>query len=211
MKRRSLFSMIAAGLACAFMFAASAQAATIIVHDDSGGGTVDVLGTAAGADVNNFHSAITEINGSVVSIPLNLDTLHLFDSGGVITGTGTKTIGVMGNEAVLTFAITSGTVMPHFVNLEGMITGVTPPGTVTSGGNTYDFSQMFPGGVINITFTKTVNTDYTTVFNHPGHNALTSGLGLQQAVPEPTSMALLGIGMTGFLAFRRLCKRTSVA
>ncbi len=31
------------------------------------------------------------------------------------------------------------------------------------------------------------------------------------AIPEPTSIALLGIGMTGFLAFRRLFKRTSVA
>jgi hypothetical protein len=31
------------------------------------------------------------------------------------------------------------------------------------------------------------------------------------SVPEPTSMALLGIGMTGFLAFRRLFKRNSVA
>jgi len=29
-------------------------------------------------------------------------------------------------------------------------------------------------------------------------------------VPEPSSIALLGIGMTGFLAFRRLFKRTSV-
>jgi hypothetical protein len=31
------------------------------------------------------------------------------------------------------------------------------------------------------------------------------------AVPEPTSMALLGIGMTSFLAFRRFFKRTPVA
>jgi hypothetical protein len=31
------------------------------------------------------------------------------------------------------------------------------------------------------------------------------------SVPEPTSVALLGIGMTGFLAFRRLFKRTAVA
>jgi len=33
----------------------------------------------------------------------------------------------------------------------------------------------------------------------------------QQSVPEPTSLALLGIGMSGFFAFRRFFKRTFVA
>jgi len=39
---------------------------------------------------------------------------------------------------------------------------------------------------------------------------LTQGFSVN-TVPEPTSMALLGIGMTGFLAFRRLFKRKAVA
>jgi hypothetical protein len=45
----------------------------------------------------------------------------------------------------------------------------------------------------------------------PGYKSSTITVTPYASVPEPTSFALLGIGMTGFLAFRRLFKRNSVA
>jgi hypothetical protein len=47
-----------------------------------------------------------------------------------------------------------------------------------------------------------------------GSNGATVGIinqGFSQAIPEPTSMALLGIGLSGLVTFRRFFKRTSVA
>jgi hypothetical protein len=46
---------------------------------------------------------------------------------------------------------------------------------------------------------------------HAPTDQFTGSTVVTAAVPEPTSLALLGIGMTGFLAFRRFFKRPSVA
>jgi len=217
MGKRSLFLSFAAGLASAVLFACSApaQAGIVDVITDSGGGTVDVDGTTAGADITNFNTQLTEINGSALTpnLALSFTTLHVIFSGGVFSGSGTKIVGSGSNEATLTFSITSGSVSSQFFNLTGVITGVTPPGQVTSGSNTYDFTDMFPGGTIVLSMNKT-SGDFAAALNHPGTNVLAAGFGLQQSVagvPEPASLALLGIGMTGFLAFRRLFKKTSVA
>jgi hypothetical protein len=72
-------------------------------------------------------------------------------------------------------------------------------------------SFQFTSGV---TFADAPSTiTITSVVASPGPNSLvtTTPSFSVSVVPEPTSMALLGIGMTGFLAFRRLFKRTSVA
>ena len=62
-----------------------------------------------------------------------------------------------------------------------------------------------------VTLTTTSGSLAATL-NNPALSVIGAGFGLHEsAVPEPASLALLGIGMTGFLAFRRYFKRNAVA
>jgi hypothetical protein len=74
----------------------------------------------------------------------------------------------------------------------------------------FTFTTSAPAGSVGGTLAASglsglMNGPVTTQNFHVAVMAVTQG------VPEPASIALLGIGMTGFLAFRRYFKKTSVA
>jgi len=99
----------------------------------------------------------------------------------------------------------------------GTVTEVAPsPGSNSLLANFNSFNSA--SGTQHFTITFTTNNAGAPGFSFSnfgfsgGSNSVSSVVTVTPGiVPEPTSMALLGIGMTGFLAFRRLFKRTSVA
>jgi len=68
----------------------------------------------------------------------------------------------------------------------------------------FQFSTPATGGTVSGTFAGMSNLDNPPVTGQHFNINVNS-------TPEPASLALLGIGMTGFLAFRRFFKKTSVA
>jgi hypothetical protein len=97
------------------------------------------------------------------------------------------------------------------------LTGVTVlPIGPTDTSITFDFNPVGASpGVYKLDFTLYSTSGLVlqggTVSGSPLPMGGVSGFVTPASVPEPASLALLGIGMTGFLAFRRFFKKTSVA
>jgi len=144
---------------------------------------------------NFFAAAGTTVDYSI-SYTVTAPAGHLIDdatSSGVFStfgGTGSGSIG----ETLLNAAT---------LKAVGTLEIASPPGAVSD-------AITFPG-VNSIIVQKDLilvggsNGASISIFNQ-GFSSTGSG----PKVPEPASLALLGIGMTGFFAFRRFFKRTSV-
>jgi hypothetical protein len=233
MKRRAV--VFGAALALMSLAISGARASTVVLSDSGtiGSFTMTNAGILAGTATitisgePNNSSAINTVNGApVVAEPTSFNgpiTLFVTPTGAntyslaLSPPTYTKTVGsTVGSQAILAYNLTDGataTNLPAFFNAAGLVTSV-----MANANPTYDFSDFSNGlGKFNVTFTATTfgggANSFASLFTTVGATATGNGSFSQisTSVPEPASWALLGIGMTGFLAFRRFFKKTPIA
>jgi hypothetical protein len=224
--RRSI--LFAAALTAMSLLCPATQAAGISVFTDSGTLGAFTL-TNAGIAPNGVATlslkllsptaeTLETVNGALVMLPaaftspITLAVTPLgFGAYSIAGATYTKTFGTGAASAMLTANLTGGaTAFANFFNLEGHVTAVGAnalPG--------YTFAPFAAGtGIDNVTLTATNFTggasSFGTVISTVGASATGSGA-FSEAVPEPVSLAFLGIGLSGLLTFRRFFKRASVA
>jgi hypothetical protein len=113
--------------------------------------------------------------------------------------------------AALQYNLTSGGALSFLglntLSLSGNVVGV-PSALLETTATTpivYNFSPFTNGGNVTRTFIA-VDGNFAGVILHGGAITGTGAFADQAAVPEPTSVALLGIGVSCFFAFRRCFK-----
>jgi PEP-CTERM motif len=176
------------------------------VYSDSGGGTANVVGfdsriQGAGATVTTpfVGDTITEINGSSVSVPLFMSyTLH--DDDGVISGSGFKVIGTLFRSETVNFSITSATIGQGVLDVQGVITSV-----ITNFLSPYDFSPLI--GTENVIAISDSSVNFADIVGVRNAHVNGANMMINEGVPEPSSIALLGLGIIGFVGLRRVHRR----
>jgi hypothetical protein len=236
MKRRSvLFAVVALVAVSSF---GSAAHATLVSSDSGSVGSFTLLNTGISGGVSHLEltftspasEALQTINGGSVSgigalftTPVSLDVTPNGANTYTVTSIGTTakvfTDAASGTSAELEWNLSSAstTVNPNVLNLAGNVTSVTTNGLVNAG-TTYDFSPFTNGSGSNkITLTATSFSggisSMASLIATAGGTATATGNGsfsetAANAIPEPASLALMGIGVIGLFTLRRLFKRT---
>jgi hypothetical protein len=232
--KRSFLLALAAGLLACSVGATGAMAGSVLAYEAEG--TFDFVLTANGSGVftisytsvsltkidnalipggpivSSFGNSGVAVTSTVSTPPLTSYTLfdppppdvqHL--------GTGAGEI----DTAEVTFNLTEGFALsPSFLNLRGLVVGAPAPLLETSTTSpTIDNFAPFDvaGGTMSLTYNK-VDADFAAVIANGGTITGTGAFTeLANVIPEPTSIALFGIGLSGVLAFRRYFKRAVVA
>jgi hypothetical protein len=215
--------MLLAGLGLALFLGSattSAQAGGIVISD---AGTLSAfklsnLGGGSFTLALSGTETLTSINGSAVSIPAAFDAVLAFTVTGAIgnaytltSGTFTKTFGTPPAIASLTYDLQVGLsgsgLSKDGLLLAGIIKSVAPNALPT-----WDFSLMVGGSHTFVLSASTYTggaTSMATVFTTAGATASGAG-GFSEintnAIPEPTSVALMGIGLSGLFTFRRFLR-----
>jgi hypothetical protein len=232
MRKRSILLALAAGLlACSFGNITS-MAGTVDVYQDAGTFSFSLTSTGSGHfSISYSNALLTTINNDAIptgSIEALLPTSapHTVTST-VTTGAFTsytlsqpapnlKSFGV-GPGAILTatleYELTTGTAInPGFLNLSGTINSVSSAllETTATSPTIYDFSAYSLGADITRTYTS-VGSNFANVIAHGGTIIGTGAFADLATIPEPSSMALLGIGVSCLFVGRRHFKWSSVA
>jgi hypothetical protein len=168
-------------------------------------GTPPVL-TAAGVTVAAFTPPLSNESGISFSGAFFAPVGSIVDY--AISYTVTAPAGFKFSDALLSGSLSAGGRDGSIIISESLGTGL--PTLVVNNPPSSSDSVTFPG-VTTIQVQKDILLNGGTAGTGAAATIINQGFSSTPGVPEPTSMALLGIGMTGFLAFRRLFKRTSVA
>jgi PEP-CTERM motif len=221
MQTRSRFLAIAAGLLVSAIGGLDARAGSVSLASLlTPGATFDV----GNLEFSDFGYVVTP-NGTpptAANVTVSSFTSVAGETGITFNGSFNAAAGTTSDYA-FTYKVTAltGSISDAYLSIAGSTNGGNGTAsageliTTVTGGSVTTLDAFIPGaGVATGTFgpqtSLLINKDVNVI---GGTSTATSVSFVNQgfstgAVPEPTSMALLGIGVTGFLAFRRLFKRT---